>query len=127
MRVCEITKLAEYQFNLDDQKFFAKVSGDYNPVHLDEEFARRTMFGKLVVHGIHGAIWALDNYLATLDDFTFSFLTLKMSFLSSIDLSHCVQVYLVEQSGFEFTLEVRNNDHVATIIEGMLGGAQLGR
>lgn len=31
---------------------FAEVSGDYNPVHLDEEFARKTMFGGKIAHGV---------------------------------------------------------------------------
>lgn len=31
---------------------FADVSGDYNPIHLDEEFASTTQFGKRIAHGM---------------------------------------------------------------------------
>ena len=35
----------------EDLELFAKVSGDYNPVHMDEEFARRTPFRGRIAHG----------------------------------------------------------------------------
>ena len=31
---------------------FAKVSGDFNPIHVDEEFAKNTIFGKRISHGM---------------------------------------------------------------------------
>lgn len=31
---------------------FAEVSGDFNPIHLDDEFAKTTRFGKRIAHGM---------------------------------------------------------------------------
>jgi 3-hydroxybutyryl-CoA dehydratase len=31
---------------------FARISGDVNPVHLDEEYAKRTPFGGRIAHGM---------------------------------------------------------------------------
>ena len=31
---------------------FAKISGDFNPLHVDERYAQTTKFGKRVVHGM---------------------------------------------------------------------------
>ena len=54
--------LAQRRFSFSDQKLFASVSGDQNPLHVDHLLARRTQGGEPVVHGINLLLWALDCY-----------------------------------------------------------------
>ena len=51
-------------FTAADQRAFAAVSGDTNPIHIDECYARRTQAGRCVVHGVHIVLWALDVLVA---------------------------------------------------------------
>jgi 3-hydroxybutyryl-CoA dehydratase len=44
----EITKTIE-QTDIDA---FASITGDHNPVHVDEEFAKTTRFGRRIAHGM---------------------------------------------------------------------------
>lgn len=34
---------------------FAELSGDFNPVHMDEEYAKTTRFGRRIAHGMISA------------------------------------------------------------------------
>ncbi|HZN06532.1 MAG TPA: MaoC family dehydratase [Pyrinomonadaceae bacterium] len=44
----EITRTIEQS----DIQAFADVTGDHNPVHLDESFAQTTRFGRRIAHGM---------------------------------------------------------------------------
>ena len=35
----------------EDIDLFARVSGDYNPIHMDEDYAKKTAFGQRIAHG----------------------------------------------------------------------------
>lgn len=44
-----------FSFSQQDVADFARVTGDNNPVHLDEEFASKTIFKTRIMHGMLGA------------------------------------------------------------------------
>jgi hypothetical protein len=48
-----------------DSDRFARLSGDFNPLHVDAVAARRTQFGSTVVHGIHLVLATLDRIFAS--------------------------------------------------------------
>ena len=39
-------------FTAEDVRAFAEISGDKNPVHLDEDYAAQTQFKKRIAHGM---------------------------------------------------------------------------
>ena len=45
----------EFSFTQDDVIRFAEIIGDNNPVHLDSEYAAKTMFKKPIMHGFLSA------------------------------------------------------------------------
>ena len=36
----------------EDVERFAELSGDFNPIHLDESYAKETRFGRCIAHGM---------------------------------------------------------------------------
>ena len=46
-------RIGERVFTHDDQLWFARSSGDFNPIHVDPIAARRLMTGRPIVHGVH--------------------------------------------------------------------------
>ena len=45
----------KFSYTQSDVELFAKVTGDYNPIHLDEDFAKNTPFGRPIMHGFLSA------------------------------------------------------------------------
>jgi acyl dehydratase len=49
----------EFRFSQDDVNGFAEITGDKNPIHLDENYASKTMFKRRIIHGfLAGSIFS---------------------------------------------------------------------
>ena len=59
----DLVTIARRSFSIHDQRQFAAFSGDLNPIHVDPIYARRSLAGAPVVHGIHLLIWVLESAL----------------------------------------------------------------
>ena len=75
---------------------FAGFSGDFNPLHMDETFARATPFGRRVAHGmaVLSIATGLSQALGIFDGTLLAFLGLEWNFLKPVfigDTVHAVQ------------------------------------
>ena len=95
--------IASRTFTLDDQRAFARASGDFNPLHLDAQFARRTQMGAPVVHGIHTLLWALESVLRT-DSFDVQ--NIRVRFHQPLFLEETAEVRIGGRSENSIDLEV---------------------
>ena len=94
-------------FTTDDQLAFARLSGDQNPLHMDPLVARRLIFGKQVVHGMHALLWSLDQYFDSETPFL-HLVTVKGSFQTGIGVGEKVNCHYktVDETTLEIRLEV---------------------
>jgi acyl dehydratase len=54
--------LGHRSFTMQDQAWFAQLSGDNNPLHMGPIAARRTKAGVPVVHELHTLLWCIDQF-----------------------------------------------------------------
>ena len=61
-----------FSYTQDDVNLYAKVSGDTNPLHIDPEVGKNSIFGRNIIHGflggsvftkIFGALWLADGHV----------------------------------------------------------------
>jgi acyl dehydratase len=83
-------------FSLEDQRAFARMSGDWNPLHVDPIAARRTMFEVPIVHGIHLLVWALDTWLAAREPISIT--SLKAAFRKPLPLDTEVALEIMDEA-----------------------------
>jgi hypothetical protein len=100
------TALAECLFLLADQERFARLSGDYNPMHLNPVIARRTLAGDLVVHGMHSLLWSLNTIADRLSPGVLR--GLEVSFVQFFHVGEVAKLLVMHSSGKEWRVELRS-------------------
>ena len=101
-------------FDLDDQYWFAQVSGDYNPIHIDEIESRKLHSGGILVHGIHTVIWALDCFFR--NSATKNICALKTQFFKPIYLGQKLSIVLENIDTKRDVIKVYDKELLVSII-----------
>ena len=63
---------------------YADASGDYNPIHIDEEFAKNSQFGKNIGHGMMVAATISELMVRNFADAWYKTGKMKMRFKSPV-------------------------------------------
>lgn len=75
---------------------FAGISGDFNPLHMDETFASSTPFGRRIAHGllVLSVSSGLNQGLGILTGTTMAFLGLEWRFVKPVFINDTVRLKL---------------------------------
>ena len=78
---------------------FAGVSGDFNPLHMNEEFAKTTLFGKRIAHGALGFVIStgLSNQTGLFEGTTIAFMEMSLKYLAPLCIGDTVHVEMTPQ------------------------------
>ncbi len=76
---------------------FAGLSGDYNPLHTDEEFAKTTMFGTRIAHGALGFIIStgLSNQLGVYEGTVIAFMECTVKYCAPLMIGDTIHVEII--------------------------------
>jgi NAD(P)-dependent dehydrogenase (short-subunit alcohol dehydrogenase family) len=100
-------------FTLNDQTAFARLSSDWNPVHLDRAFARRTQVGAPVVHGIHNLAWAAN---AVLHSYPLKVSNIRARFLQPLYLDELAAVRIRNRTDKRIEFEIVAANTVVALV-----------
>jgi hypothetical protein len=103
-------------FTSDDQLAFAKLSGDYNPLHLDPVLARRLLFGRQVVHGLHALLWSLNYHLKSRTQ-PLDLRAVKANFQAGIGVGQTVRCRVILQDEYRVAFQLETDSKPAAWID----------
>lgn len=105
-----------FKIDLKQSLLFAQLSGDYNPVHISELTARRTMFGTPIVHGVSLVLRILELATNQRDSPT-RFAKLKCIFNRSLAVGEtaCCQLTISPDGRFVGNITTLEGNKVASL------------
>jgi acyl dehydratase len=98
-----MSPLPSRAFSLDDQRAFANLSSDRNPLHLDAAFARRSELGAPIVHGIHTLLWSAN---AVLERYPLVVANIRTRFLKPLYLDEPASISIKKRADRQIEFEV---------------------
>ena len=112
--------LGKFVITPDSSLQFAGASGDFNPLHLDAVAARRTQFGRTLVHGVGATIKCLDLLMQDLAQ-TSRLVALKVKYSKPVSQGQELAV-VRNVSGDDIRLELFADDTRCQVIDLTLAG-----
>ena len=104
-----------------DVQAFADVTGDHNPIHLDEQFAKHSRFGRRIAHGMLGASLISSAIANELPGEGSIYLSQTLRFISPVYLGDTITAHItitaIREDKPIITLETicENQNHEAVI------------
>jgi len=101
---------------------YAEVSGDYNPIHLDEDYAKKTEFKNKIVHGMLLISNITEIMFKNFGNSWNKNGTLKIKFRNPLPVNSNLETNLKikkfdkNKDGTLYTCEVMCNDHDGNIL-----------
>ena len=111
-------EMFKHKITEEDVNTFAKLTGDYNPVHMDEDFALKTNFGKRVVHGM-----LTSSFISTMIGMRIPgegalWLSQTLNFLNPTFIGDTIEVIAevknVSQSSRTFKMNIKITNQIGT-------------
>ena len=102
---------------------FAEVSGDYNPIHLEDEFAAKTRFGKRIAHGMLTGAFVSAILGNELMEQPVIYLSQSLKFVAPVFIDDTVTTTstitkIREEKGIVTFENVCKNQHGETLVKG---------
>lgn len=102
-----------YTFSPEKHLAFLQDCGDYNPIHSDEDYVKQHLDGKIIAHGMHIILAAMEYWS---ENHSEKILRIKCKFKSPISVGDKIEFHELQKTSGEFEIKAyRDNAIQATI------------
>lgn len=98
---------------------YAELTNDYNPLHVDPDFAAKSPFGGIIAHGTTSLNLIWESLCATLGPAAAQGAILDIRFTKPVRIGDTLWTRGEEDQPGQFSVQIINQDGI-NVIEGML-------